>query len=181
MEDLVQMLLSSQAERELEQANPFLQDRDTVFHCVVAYMCLVVRIGHTLRTIVQVQELLALLRVARDDREDRGVGGREWSSFAPSVVLKARAVTTLLTTRRSFIEEGAFDPRFLFFEFAYNLVLRSSQVTMITKLAASALEGHSLCHQMIMGAGVLSLTVLSCFMHTMPIRSECCGHKVFPL
>ncbi|KAJ1607845.1 putative EF hand domain-containing protein [Cryptosporidium canis] len=52
-----------------------------------------------------------------------------------------------------------YDPRFLVFEFAYNILLRKDQVELILKLYHSATNGTSICHQMIMGAG--KTTVIS--------------------
>ncbi|KAF7457140.1 EF hand family protein [Cryptosporidium felis] len=52
-----------------------------------------------------------------------------------------------------------YDPRFLVFEFAYSILLRSDQVQLIHKLYDAAVSGRSVCHQMIMGAG--KTTVIS--------------------
>ncbi|KYK65659.1 EF hand domain-containing protein [Toxoplasma gondii TgCatPRC2] len=54
---------------------------------------------------------------------------------------------------------ASYDPRYLVFEFAYNLLLRASQVTLLSQFRKHVAEGRSLCHQMIMGAG--KTTVIS--------------------
>ncbi|KAK6588719.1 EF hand family [Cryptosporidium xiaoi] len=54
---------------------------------------------------------------------------------------------------------AVYDPRFLVFEFAYSILLRKDQVNLIHKLYDSAVNGKSICHQMIMGAG--KTTVIS--------------------
>ena len=63
-----------------------------------------------------------------------------------------------LTMRRNYtvpVAPGVFeiDPRFLLFEFCHGLLLRPSQVQLVNKLLAEMELGHSVCHQMIMGAG----------------------------
>jgi len=73
--------------------------------------------------------------------------------------LKAEKLAQALTARRYFCETDSsgqrivFDPRFLMFEFTYNLLLRESQVELVTSIIEGAHEKHSSCHQMIMGAG----------------------------
>ena len=51
------------------------------------------------------------------------------------------------------------DPRILVFEFCAGVVLRAQQVALLSKLAAHATSGHSVCHQMLMGEG--KTTVIS--------------------
>ena len=46
-----------------------------------------------------------------------------------------------------------FDPRYLVFEFAHNILLRKTQVELVNKFVDSMKNDKSLCHQMIMGAG----------------------------
>ena len=63
-----------------------------------------------------------------------------------------------LTMRRNYtvpVAPGVFeiDPRFLLFEFCHGLLLRPSQVQLVNKLLTEMELGHSVCHQMIMGAG----------------------------
>ena len=48
---------------------------------------------------------------------------------------------------------ASYDPRYLVFEFAYSLLLRQSQVSLLRQFRDSVRAGRSLCHQMIMGAG----------------------------
>lgn len=63
----------------------------------------------------------------------------------------------MLATERQTVTRSdgryVFDPRFLVFEFTYNMVLRGQQYQLILKFMDAARQGKSLCHQMIMGAG----------------------------
>jgi ABC-type multidrug transport system fused ATPase/permease subunit len=46
-----------------------------------------------------------------------------------------------------------YDPRFLVFEFTYGLMFRQQQVELIGTLMGAVDQGHSLCHQLLMGEG----------------------------
>eukprot|EP01061_Rhynchopus_euleeides_P041314 TRINITY_DN7171_c0_g2_i1.p1 TRINITY_DN7171_c0_g2~~TRINITY_DN7171_c0_g2_i1.p1 ORF type:complete len:2989 (+),score=1239.68 TRINITY_DN7171_c0_g2_i1:95-8968(+) len=75
-----------------------------------------------------------------------------------SVRLKATALATSLSAQRHYTAPGAsntvaFDPRYLCFEFLFGILLRQGQVALLGKFQDSALNGGSLCHQMIMGQG----------------------------
>ena len=100
--------------------------------------------------------------------------------YVRDVVLTAEKLAGLLVARRFFMElkKGTppaataapagpdapvlqsrpylvFDPRFLVFEFTYNLLLRKSQVELVSGIVHSGTGSNrpSVCHQMIMGAG----------------------------
>jgi hypothetical protein len=45
------------------------------------------------------------------------------------------------------------NPKFIVFEFAFNMILRKCQVEIVKDFVKSALDGQSSCRQMIMGAG----------------------------
>lgn len=45
------------------------------------------------------------------------------------------------------------NPKFIVFEFVFNIILRKRQVEIVKDFVKSALAGHSSCRQMIMGAG----------------------------
>ena len=47
----------------------------------------------------------------------------------------------------------SFDPRYLVFEFAHNILLRKAQVDLVNKFVDAMKNDSSMCHQMIMGAG----------------------------
>jgi hypothetical protein len=78
-------------------------------------------------------------------------------SLQTQIALKAEKLAAALIARRhfSFLDDKtapkrvAFDPRFLVFEFTYNLVLRHSQVQLVHTIVKSG----STAHQLIMGSG----------------------------
>ena len=45
------------------------------------------------------------------------------------------------------------DPRYLAFEFTYDIVLRKAQVDLLAQITSSVRSGHSTCRQMLMGGG----------------------------
>ncbi|RHY98210.1 hypothetical protein DYB35_004616 [Aphanomyces astaci] len=59
----------------------------------------------------------------------------------------------LLATRHYITQQSQFDPRFLVFEYVFELMLRSRQVEMVDSFMRSLRGGTSRVQQMIMGAG----------------------------
>ena len=79
-----------------------------------------------------------------------------------ALVVKAASLAQTLISKRHYTEareEGAlgpraaYDPRILVFEFVHHIMLRETQVQLVSRLMEAATHGISLCHQMIMGAG----------------------------
>ena len=85
--------------------------------------------------------------------------GDEQIRIAQEIKLQSTKVATDVANERHFMKPTPdgnfieFDPRFLVFEFTYALMLRKSQVILVNKFMDALRKGHSMCHQMIMGAG----------------------------
>ncbi|KAF0690318.1 Aste57867_18249 [Aphanomyces stellatus] len=62
-------------------------------------------------------------------------------------------VANQLIATRHYIKQEAFDPRYLVFEYVFELMLRSRQVEMVDSFMRSMGKGDSRVQQMIMGAG----------------------------
>ena len=83
----------------------------------------------------------------------------EQSRIVQEIKLQSSKVAMDIANERHFMKmtpDGnyiEFDPRYLVFEFTYSLMLRKSQVILVNKLMHALQNGHSMCHQMIMGAG----------------------------
>ena len=60
-----------------------------------------------------------------------------------------------MTTKRQFVDTETFeyDPRFLVFEYVFDIVLRARQIEIVESFRSSTLNGDSRVQQMIMGAG----------------------------
>ena len=68
------------------------------------------------------------------------------------ILTQSDNLAVTLAMRRNYtvpLPAGVFeiDPRFLLFEFCHGLLLRPSQVQLVTKLLAEMEAGHSVCHQ----------------------------------
>ena len=80
---------------------------------------------------------------------------------AQSLFLTSRAIGTMLSTTRNYMEKQesdntpvfTYDPRMLVFEFAHCLVLRQTQVTQVRLFASS----DAIVHQMVMGGKMIHL------------------------
>lgn len=125
---------------------------------------LAVEVMHLLKHFSAKARAAAQMDTRRDAAEGASGGSSELSKLlsraCPALQLKAEALAEALTSERHYVrprgeEEGgvSFDPRFLVFEFAYNILLRKSQVELIEEFQRQVEAGRSLCHQMIMGAG----------------------------
>uniref|UniRef100_A0A0G4IG68 ubiquitinyl hydrolase 1 n=1 Tax=Chromera velia CCMP2878 TaxID=1169474 RepID=A0A0G4IG68_9ALVE len=94
-----------------------------------------------------------------EDAKSGPQGKRRAREKALAIRMKARSLADNLTAKRHYTKVApggstvSLDPRLLVFEFAYNLLLRESQVALINKFMDCVRSNNSMCHQMIMGAG----------------------------
>jgi superfamily II DNA or RNA helicase len=72
----------------------------------------------------------------------------------------------------------AFDPRYLFFEFVWNIQLRQKQVEIVNDFRRSITEGRSKVKQMIMGAGKTSVVAPLLALIVADGKAWCC--RLFP-
>ena len=157
-EYLVASLCSSTASKEWRQINPFLKEEtcDSLLSLVSIAVLRANRVGHINRVCEGVQELQTLLSkiiaVVDDHNDNRGY----IDAVCSAACQKADNVASQLVAARVYIdkETNAFDPRFLIFEFTWNLVLRKRQRELILEMFHSVSTGKSaIVKQMIMGAG----------------------------
>ena len=170
-EFLVGILASDCAERQIRELSPLLSPVtirramdlivDVLFHAN--------RIGQTRRCIVMCREFVTMLTrfqaiAARTPNLDLS----DDTSLERTILIKAEKLAQQLVMKRYYVKPDdaatkiVFDPRFLVFEFTYNLMLRQSQIELIetimrehhasdTDLSAASSSGSA--YQMIMGAG----------------------------
>jgi hypothetical protein len=181
---LVGLLLSPTPQFELQQLNPLLSASvsQAVLRALVQVLFIGNRVGHVRRCRTQLAELqeanAALLGHFADPNRSKDASSSSsavasvssWTPFVRDVVLKAEKLAALLVARRYFVEVIVnkdipdakptlqFDPRFLVFEFTYNLLLRKSQVELVTSIvhSGSGSDRKSVAYQMLMGAGKVS-------------------------
>jgi thioredoxin-like negative regulator of GroEL len=130
-EFLFAAILSSKGELDMEKFNPYLPKKhiDVVLQLVMLQMLRANRLGHLSRCIGAVIVLLKLLREALDATPAQ-------SSF-PKFLQAADDVASIIAAGRHFVSTetsaaggvtARLDPRFLIFEFTWNLLLRKKQV-----------------------------------------------------
>ena len=148
-------LLSSRGEADVRKLNPFLDGAsiETLLELVAATMLRANRVGVLSRVAgdcAALEEKLAAAAAA----EDRGAAA---AVLGPQIRQIAKSLASTLSSTRAYARATAkgvgLDPRFLVFEFVWNLFLRPKQVEIVEKLRSDALAGRSTVKQMIMGAG----------------------------
>ena len=148
-EFLVEQLLNTRGDGELNESNPSLGPRGVaiVRELTVRTLLSASRAAQLGRCCTAAELLYAALVAAAPE--------------AAEIALRSRALAQQLDAKRSYCTPGVidddaffwFDPRLLVFEFVHGLLLRPAQCRLIDTFASSALAGTSHCEQMIMGGG----------------------------
>jgi hypothetical protein len=156
---LIASLCSSTAHVEWRQLNPYLTEETctAVFNLITVTVLRANRIGHCNRASEMAKDLLSLLDKA-DAFPEHISSAVQRSNFisanVASSLQKADSLASQLLTPRVYVgEDRTFDPRFLLFEFTWNLVLRDRQMQLIHDMYGSIINDQSIVKQMIMGAG----------------------------
>lgn len=111
------------------------------------------RIAHVNRALGAARQLEAAVKELVSDQ----IEGKNLEMISDRITQASEALAEALTTERhySVFRDGAIhlDPRFLVFEYIFDLSLRRRQVEMVNWFVSSLREGQSRVQQMIMGAG----------------------------
>lgn len=153
--DFLTSLVSSDAfELDLNSRNPLLRQRLPVdlVEQILTVLVLCNRIVHINRTIQSANALLKNLRSLRSTRN---------SSSIKQTLQASKELADLLLAKRHYLRRSEstsspqwfLDPRFLVFEYVFDILLRGRQVQMIDSFVDSLKAGESRVQQMIMGAG----------------------------
>lgn len=162
VEFLFGILISSQGEADLLRLNPYLSEEslESIKSLITIGMLRANRLGHINRCIglvIGLENLLdKVLKVPLQDREVQG------ATLAPKLIQLAEELAKNLTMARHYMKDlpnGAFsfDPRYLVFEFVWNIQLRKKQVEIVNDFRINLNNGTSKVKQMIMGAGKTSV------------------------
>jgi Protein of unknown function (DUF3638)/Protein of unknown function (DUF3645) len=153
---LVRLLLSSRAKEDLRMLNPFLSDShiELVTQLTTAAVFCTNRIGCLHRALASCSSLIDSVNTLVAD----GVSQSLSADSARNIELLSSSLAKLLSVKRHFVTRDdndilEFDPRFLVFEYVFNIVLRKQQVRLVHTFVDAALRNESMVHQMIMGAG----------------------------
>jgi len=119
--------------------------------------------GHVNRAIgaaVKLQSLI--LKAMQMETEERA---SKHDQLLANIVQACEGLAGQLSAQRHYVKQEekemhgfaftdhTYDPRFLIFEFTWNILLRDKQVEIVTNFCESLRQGKSLVKQMIMGAG----------------------------
>ncbi|KAJ9441712.1 putative nucleoredoxin 1-2 [Diplonema papillatum] len=168
LEYILGSLISSDMKGDLLKLNPFLADVEVerMSQLITVMLLATSRVGLANKACDELHGILELLHSIQSNKPDShsSVHLQEEKFLARLAALSQKngAVARMLTVQRSYLQPEnspgsvpsyLFDPRFMLFEFTWNIVLRQSQVTMVNNFVASLREGRSHVKQMIMGAG----------------------------
>ena len=164
IELLLGTLISSNQNYDLKRINPFLSDSDIVIlnNVIVALILHSNRVGLINRCVNDANELLKslskLLKVVSTDNVENQ------KTLVASVLLNSDSLARNMISSRHYVNSSpssntnitnklSYDPRYLLFEFTWNIMLRKSQISMVIDYMDSIRNNKSMVKQMIMGAG----------------------------
>ena len=158
LETIFAALLSSASVADMKKVNPYLDDAAiaAIFDVAVAVILRANRVGHANRSISDARDLLHLLHQAQHPTP-----ATTPSALTAGLSQKAEMLARNLVTARHYIDrveaaEGpalVYDPRFLVFEFTWNLCLRKMQVELVRDFMQHVARGESMVKGMLMGEG----------------------------
>lgn len=131
-------------------------DADGLICSAMLLMMTVNRISHATLALQQARGLTKVLRqlhrISGAPHADSSIQSAAVERLHKDLLTQGDNLAATLAMRRNYsvpVAQGVFeiDPRFLLFEFCHGLLLRSSQVQLVTKLLAEMEAGHSVCHQ----------------------------------
>ena len=149
-------LLSSQAHEDLVSLNPYLSksDTDNVLGGVAVAVLRASRLGHLNRAIAASIKLKQILVKTLKMPVEARIA--EQATLLPTIVQQVGGLSMWIGASRYFVQqeqkagaiEYSYDPRFLLFEFTWNIVLRAKQVELVNTFMHEMKQGKSLVKQM---------------------------------
>ena len=153
-------VISSKSAEDLKTLNPFMPNADHVLNLVVASILHASRVGQVNRSLIEAKELQAELKTLQARLSQRGGEDNDDAKMRETVsrlAHKADTLANILNTKRYYMrkeEQGrVYDPRFLLFEFTWNLVLRKAQIELVHEFLDNVRAGKPMVKQMLMGGG----------------------------
>ncbi|KAL4094321.1 hypothetical protein PRIC1_009982 [Phytophthora ramorum] len=154
---LTSLLASDSFEADLKARNPFAVNvTSDLVEKILLVLFLCSRIVHINRTVQATRALVKNLNGLTIPQS-----GEDWSGRVKTTRQASRDLADMLLSKRYYLHGQAesaasgwrFDPRFLVFEYVFDILLRDRQVQMIDSFLTSLAKGNSRVQQMIMGAG----------------------------
>ena len=171
LEFALSTLLSTRGIDDLLRANPYMKDPPLVHRLLVSLQLHTCRVAQCNRSIGGAKKLLGLLTSLKRSASQSDDFSNRLSHATGSLVAALRCRRYSISSaddnlrldsqeeerkegeRKEWDGVPAFDPRFLVFEFMFDIVLRKRQVEMVMSFKDRTKRGDSSCQQMIMGAG----------------------------
>ena len=151
---IIAALLSTEMEFDLRKINPFLTPERArhVRDVTVGFVVKASRVGQINRCLSGLRSLRGLLRERLASGASAGAGA------LAGLINKTNSLIGNLNCERYFMKDDGkgsirYDPRFLVFEFTWNIVLRKKQVRLVNEFMDDFASGRAKTRQMIMGAG----------------------------
>lgn len=154
---LTSLLSSSNFESDLKKRNPFAGVvSGSTIEAILVVLFLCSRIVHINRTIQATRALMVHLEGL--EREQTNGSSVDISTRVKQTRQASKDLADMLLSKRHYLRQKSddrweFDPRFVVFEYVFDLLLRNRQVQMIESFLTSLGGGVSRVQQMIMGAG----------------------------
>lgn len=162
VEFLFGTLISSKGCDDLRRLNPYLslETVNTMFSLITTTMLRANRLGHVNRCIGAIIGLEALLQQVLSVPVARRTSLS--SSLVPKLIQAGEDLSKNITMARHYMKrtdggQFLYDPRYLVFEFVWNIQLRKKQVEIVNDFRECLSQGKSKVKQMIMGAGKTSV------------------------
>lgn len=145
--------LSSSFAQDLLSRNPFARNLSRCRAAAICVMLVSNRVHFAGQAILQCNTLARMIQEPSSTRQD--ADGQV--AFRQMLLHTRQLLSDTLTCKRQYVQEVSgrkvIDPRFLVFEFLFNIVLRKRQVEMVRWFVKNARDGISRVQQMIMGQG----------------------------
>ena len=146
-------LISSQGESDIASLNPYIPAErvDSILQVVMLTMLRANRMGHASRCSGAAIVVLKLLRQTLEPCAKQ--------TLLPMVLQAADDLADIISSGRYYGKKSSLDasvsldPRFLIFEFTWNIILRQKQVEIVHDFVSNVKASSSKVKQMIMGAG----------------------------
>jgi thiol-disulfide isomerase/thioredoxin len=168
MEFLFGSTLSTSGDADVRNLNPYLSQKslDLVNKLLIITMLKANRVGHANRCIGTAVSLISLVDAALATKLGEARVNAA-TTMLPKLAQASGDLASGLASQRYFVDKAekteqpnnqsndalAFDPRFLLFEFVWNILLREKQVITVRNFVKTLQGGGSKVKQMIMGAG----------------------------
>ena len=144
------VVLSTKATQDLTSVNPFIQNSKELLDITSIMMLYCNRICHANRTCSLAKSLQQLVKQLEK-------GSQNISAIKEKLLHLSTSLADSLISERHYIKSVDnnlfYDPRFLVFEYVFDLLLRKRQVEIVESFVDSCKKGESRVQQMIMGAG----------------------------